>query len=87
MFIAAVACVGIVLAIAYSCKATHHSTGVRERAIRGDNMKAVKSDGVGGVGITLTPRDGSYDGVVIFMHGLGDTADGWAQSSELLVTA
>ena len=32
----------------------------------------------GGRGITLTPPSGSYSNVVLWFHGLGDTADGWA---------
>ncbi len=41
-------------------------------------MKQTKNDGYGGQGITYTPSSGSYKNVVIWMHGLGDTADGWA---------
>jgi len=29
------------------------------------------------VGITVTPASGQYKNVVLFLHGLGDTADGW----------
>ena len=32
----------------------------------------------GGRGIILTPRTGTYSNVVLWFHGLGDTADGWA---------
>ena len=32
----------------------------------------------GGKGITLTPRSGIYSKVVLWFHGLGDSADGWA---------
>jgi hypothetical protein len=42
------------------------------------DMKSVRSDGHGGRGVTYTPTNGSYSNVVIWMHGLGDTADGWA---------
>ena len=31
-----------------------------------------------GVGVTVTPANGAYRNVVVFCHGLGDTADGWA---------
>jgi hypothetical protein len=44
------------------------------------NLKIIRRDGIGGRGITLIPSDGKYSNVVIWMHGLGDTADGWAQS-------
>ena len=39
---------------------------------------ASQGDGNGGDGIVMTPSSGDYDSVVIFMHGLGDTAMGWA---------
>ena len=38
----------------------------------------VRGDGIGGEGIVITPHGGQYDSVVIWMHGLGDTAMGWA---------
>jgi hypothetical protein len=41
-------------------------------------MQAVRSDGIGGRGVTYIPSSGSYKNVVVWMHGLGDTADGWA---------
>jgi predicted esterase len=41
-------------------------------------MQKVRSDGIGGKGITFTPANGEYKNVVVWMHGLGDTADGWA---------
>ncbi|CAM9932854.1 unnamed protein product [Phaeothamnion confervicola] len=34
-------------------------------------------DGIGGEGITVAPKDNQYGGVVIWLHGLGDTAMGW----------
>ncbi|CAM9717548.1 unnamed protein product, partial [Choristocarpus tenellus] len=40
-------------------------------------LKGEKGDGIGGDGIILTPKDGEYDKVVIWLHGLGDTAQGW----------
>jgi predicted esterase len=37
-------------------------------------MKAVRiSDG-----ITYVPKSGEYSGLLVWLHGLGDTADGWA---------
>lgn len=42
------------------------------------NMQATRNDGMGGRGVTFVPSSGSYANVVIWMHGLGDTADGWA---------
>jgi predicted esterase len=42
------------------------------------HMQTIRSDGLGGRGITLTPHSGSYSNILIFLHGLGDTADGWA---------
>ncbi|RYH21230.1 hypothetical protein EON65_21175 [archaeon] len=41
-------------------------------------MQALRTDTIGGRGITYMPTTGKYDGVVVWMHGLGDTADGWA---------
>jgi predicted esterase len=42
-------------------------------------MKSIRTaDGVVGKGIVHEPRSGDYRNVVIWMHGLGDTADGWA---------
>lgn len=41
-------------------------------------MQAIRNDGLGGRGVTFIPRSGSYRNVVVWMHGLGDTADGWA---------
>ena len=38
-----------------------------------------KNEGVEGKGIVLTPPNAEYSNVVIWMHGLGDTADGWAE--------
>ena len=40
------------------------------------SMSVEQSDGVGGEGITLLPQNG-HDSVVLWMHGLGDTAAGW----------
>ncbi len=41
-------------------------------------MQRIKNDGLGGRGVTFIPPSGTYGNVVIWMHGLGDTADGWA---------
>ena len=40
-------------------------------------MKRINGDGIGGRGITLIPQS-SYENVLIFFHGLGDSASGWA---------
>ena len=41
-------------------------------------MKGFRNDGIGGRGVTYLPSSGEYKNVVVWMHGLGDTADGWA---------
>ena len=41
-------------------------------------MQAVRNDGAGGRGIQYVPKSGEYQNVVVWLHGLGDTADGWA---------
>lgn len=41
-------------------------------------MQTIRSDGLKGKGITYLPSSGSYSNVLIWLHGLGDTADGWA---------
>jgi len=41
---------------------------------------ASSGDGNGGDGVVIMPSNGKHDSVVIFMHGLGDTAMGWASS-------
>lgn len=41
-------------------------------------MQTIRNDGIGGRGITHIPSSGQYANVVVWMHGLGDTADGWA---------
>ena len=41
-------------------------------------LRAIPSDTIGQPGITLLPESGEYSKVVLWMHGLGDTADGWA---------
>lgn len=42
-------------------------------------MQIVRNDGLGGRGVTLIPKSGAYSKVVLWFHGLGDTADGWSQ--------
>ena len=76
MIVATVVGVVTVLVCAYSCKA-RISHGQKHFG----KMKVVHTDGQGGAGITLLPNDEQYDNVVVWMHGLGDTADGWAQAS------
>ncbi|CAN0546768.1 unnamed protein product [Ectocarpus sp. 12 AP-2014] len=41
-------------------------------------LEHVSGDTLGGSGITLVPKDGAYTNVVVWLHGLGDTAAGWA---------
>lgn len=43
-----------------------------------NTMQVARNDGMGGRGVTFLPTTGSYSNVVIWLHGLGDTADGWA---------
>ena len=62
-------------------------TGVRMFASANTAMPLKQlgnDDGNGGDGIVLVPEDGSYDNVVIMMHGLGDTAYGWAPAMPAL---
>lgn len=40
----------------------------------------IRNDGHGGKGVIILPQTGAYTNVVIWFHGLGDTADGWAGS-------
>lgn len=44
------------------------------------NWAVSEHDGNGGKGVTLSPAEGGYNNVVIWLHGLGDTADGWADA-------
>lgn len=39
--------------------------------------RAVRSDSYGGQGVTLNPTAGAPTSTVIWLHGLGDTAEGW----------
>jgi predicted esterase len=41
-------------------------------------MQVLRTDSHGDRGLTYIPASGKYDGVVVWMHGLGDSADGWA---------
>jgi hypothetical protein len=41
-------------------------------------MQVGRTDGAGGKGVHYVPKTGQYTNLLIFMHGLGDTADGWA---------
>ena len=41
-------------------------------------MTSRTRDGEGRTGITLTPVDGRHTATFIFLHGLGDQADGWS---------
>uniref|UniRef100_A0A6V1K3U7 Phospholipase/carboxylesterase/thioesterase domain-containing protein n=1 Tax=Heterosigma akashiwo TaxID=2829 RepID=A0A6V1K3U7_HETAK len=42
-----------------------------------EKVKASRGDSIGGDGITLIPEDEEYTNVVVWNHGLGDTAMGW----------
>jgi len=42
------------------------------------SMKRLSNDSMGGRGVTYIPQSGEYSNVVLWFHGLGDTADGWA---------
>ena len=42
------------------------------------SMQATRNDGMGGKGVQFVPKSGQYSNLLIFLHGLGDTADGWA---------
>lgn len=41
-------------------------------------MQTIRSDSLGGRGVAFIPNSGVYKNVLVWMHGLGDTADGWA---------
>lgn len=44
-------------------------------------MNLIETDSLEGDGIILLPKDGLYENVVFWFHGLGDTAHGWADAS------
>ena len=44
----------------------------------GGGLRTLNKDNTGKPGITLVPESGDYSKVVVWMHGLGDTAHGWA---------
>eukprot|EP01035_Chromulina_nebulosa_P018200 gene18200-23862_t len=41
-------------------------------------MEVINHDSLGGRGITIVPSSGEYNTVLLWFHGLGDTADGWS---------
>ena len=43
-------------------------------------MKKVIGDGLGGKGIQWLPNNEVFSHVILWMHDIGDTADGWASS-------
>lgn len=45
----------------------------------GMGLQTIRGDGHGGKGVQILPKDNSYENVVIFLHGLGDSCDGWSQ--------
>lgn len=57
---------------------------VAARALSTGTLQGFRTDGIGGSGITLVPKDEKYNSVVVWMHGLGDTADGWASLMPML---
>jgi len=40
-------------------------------------MRATRGDGRGGAGLVFAPAE-PHDSVIVFLHGLGDTAQGWS---------
>lgn len=81
MVIGAVLTIGVVFIFSYFYRAF----GTRSHFYINEKMNSSRGDGLGGAGIVMTPKSGSYENVVIWMHGLGDTADGWAQASMVFV--
>lgn len=54
---------------------------VGEKGVRMQMIRTKEPDGL--TGITMLPENGEYSRVLIFCHGLGDTADGWATMMHL----
>ena len=50
----------------------------RTRGIASMTHKASRNDGHGGAGITLTPIAGPPQSSIVWLHGLGDSGEGWA---------
>ena len=50
----------------------------------GEKLEAKSGDGLGGDGIVLAPASGAYSSVVVWLHGLGDSAMGWYQAMPAL---
>ena len=46
--------------------------------VSSNSMQTIRRDGMGGRGVQFIPKSGQYSNLVVWMHGLGDTADGWA---------
>ena len=42
----------------------------------------LQGDGCGGSGLTLTPANGNYSSLFIWLHGLGDTPFSWYGKSQ-----
>lgn len=57
-----------------------HSTALSASA---SSLKSFNSDGIGR-GVTILPKSEEYTNVIFWMHGLGDTADGWASLMPML---
>ena len=58
--------------------------GARALSSPAHGMTAARTKDADGTGITLTPVNGKHRQVLIFMHGLGDQADGWASMMHVL---
>ncbi|TFJ84850.1 hypothetical protein NSK_003882 [Nannochloropsis salina CCMP1776] len=50
----------------------------RTRGLAAMTHRASRNDNVGGAGITLNPVGGPAQSSIIWMHGLGDSGEGWA---------
>ena len=69
----------LVLSLALSSSTRALSGGAASAA----RMTSTRTKDDWGVGITVTPASGQYKNVVLFLHGLGDTADGWSSMMHL----
>mmetsp|Transcript_2098 Transcript_2098/g.2715 ORF Transcript_2098/g.2715 Transcript_2098/m.2715 type:complete len:288 (-) Transcript_2098:348-1211(-) len=56
------------------------ATIIRMASSTPEQLKGVRGDSVGGDGIVLMPENEEYTKVIIWNHGLGDTAMGWYTS-------
>ena len=85
--------------MAHRCKTSYKTSYVAVINNKSDNARLTRtnmlnsiyslenkiSDSLGGRGITLTPTTSNeYKNVIIWLHGLGDQADGWASLMQVL---